>query len=300
MFLPFPIERRDIEDCGALFRNDSIAEGIFNEQISVEIPSAQNGAYVELKTNGSTFCRVHEFEKSREIISENHLDLKDIEHGTLLKINQIAVDAPANGISDKGKTYFRLRVRLPERSESPFVQRIRPSDWALQSGFEGIELINFRLNEMRTLPSAVQNFLRSTGNPANAKVRLIAFLAAVPAISDMTSSSTPSHKSRTLEREIWDKYVKNGLPDDVAVYHWKKSKKLEESEKPINDFSAFVKLKQRRAGLGTVTIYLIIAFAFGILGNLTASWIETQRSVHLSSQDEDTELEEITPQAEEN
>ncbi len=297
IFLPFAVEKSSVEDCGPRFREQKIAEGIFNENISVEIPPAQDGAYVELKINGGTFCRVHQFEKAHAVISDNHLKLSTVDHGTTLRVTQDAVEAAAHGISLGGKSYFRLRVNLPDASVSPFVQPIRPSDWALQSGFEAIELINFRLNEMRTLPGSVQNLLRSNGASPNARVRLIAFLAAVPAIADMTSSNTPSHKSRTLESDIWDSYVKHGLPEDVAVYHWKKSKDLDGGEDPISDFSAFVKLKQRRAGLGTVLVYLLVAFAFGVCGNLTASWLEGWKSALTSSQAEQIEIQQGSPDA---
>ena len=294
-FIPFSLERNHIDDCGPWFREQKIAEGIFNENISVEIPPAQDGAYIELKINGGMFCRVHQFERARAAISEKQLDLEAVDHGTIIRIKPVAVDAPAHGISQDGKTYFRLRISLPGSSSNPFVQPVRPSDWALQSGFEAIELINFRLNEMRTLPGSVQNALRGNGIAANAKVRLVAFLAAVPAISDMTSSNTPSHKSRTLEGDIWGSYVKDGLPEDVAVYHWKDSRKLDDSEDPIRDFSAFLKLKQRRAGLGTVTMYLLIAFAFGVLGNLTASWIEGKKAAVLGSQDVEAAVQQDSP-----
>lgn len=42
----------------------------------------------------------------------------------------------------------------------------------------------------------------------------------------------------------------------------------------IKDFSAFVKMQTRRTGRQILKNYLIIAFAFGVLGNLTASAIE--------------------------
>ncbi|WP_146696157.1 hypothetical protein [Thioclava sp. F34-6] len=300
LFFPFSVARGDIIDCGPFFRDESIAEGIFNEQISVEIPAAKDGSYLELKTNGGTFCRVHKFEKSRGNISDNHLDVKPAGHGTLLTIKHIAVQAPFNVKALDGKTYFRLRVKLPQTSEGPFVQTIRPSDWALQSGFEGIELINFRLNEMRTLPSEVQNCLRRSENTNNAKVRLIAFLAAVPAVADMASSSTPSHKSRTLEHDIWGDYISNGLPDDIAIYHWKKSSNFKNGEEPISDFSAFVKLKQRRAGLGTIVVYLAIAFLFGVFGNVAASYIVPSQAVLLSSQSDDIAVQDPEAQAEKN
>jgi hypothetical protein len=294
IFLPFLVECSTVTDCGPYFRDENIAEGIFNEKISIGIPAAKDGAFVDLKVDGNTFCRVHEFELSNNSISDNHLKLKPVDHGTMLEISPQAVGAPATGISADGKTYFRLRVRMPDENKNPFIQRIHPADWALQSGFEAIELINFRLNEMRTLPDTVQSKLRQNGGIANAQVRLVAFLTAIPAISDMTSASSPSHKSRTLESEIWDKYVDNGLPHDVAVYHWKKERNLENGPTSINEFSAFVKLKQRRAGLGTIAIYLLIAFAFGVFGNLTASWLDAKYPHLLSSQQEETGVETPT------
>lgn len=290
IFVPFNVAISDILDCGPLFREADIAEGIFNEQIAVEIPPKTEGAYVELRIDRKTFCRVHKFESANGTISDTHLTLSDVDHGTLLKITRQAIEAPVFGIPDSAKTYFRLRVKMPEERENPFIQPVRPADWPLQSGFEQIELINFRMNEMRTLPEMVRNRLREEGADANAQVRLVAFLTAIPAISEMTSSSTPSHKSRVLEREIWDKYVDSGLPDDVAVYHWKKERDLKKGEAPINEFSAFVKLKQRRAGLGTVLVYILIAFLFGVLGNLAAGWLEMEFSFFQSFQEESTDV----------
>jgi len=81
----------------------------------------------------------------------------------------------------------------------------------------------------------------------------------------------------------------------VAVYHWKKSRDLVAGEDPIGDFSAFVKLKQRRAGLGTVAVYLLVAFVFGVLGNLTASWLEGQKATVLGSQSEQAAVQQNSP-----
>lgn len=291
IFLPFHIDKDAISDCGPYFENVDIAEGIFNEQMSVEIPAKAKGKFVSLKIDGDEFCRVHEFEESFDGISGDQLALEKIDHGTFMKIKTQAIVSSTDGIGDKEKLYFRLRFQMPDAKENPFLQPIRPADWALQSGFEQVELINFRMNEMRTLPDKIQHNLRSGNGQSIARVRLVAFLTAIPAVAEMTSSSAPSHKSRALEREIWDDYVEQGLPDDVAVYHWKKEPKFDEGERPINEFSAFVKLKQRRAGLGTVAIYLLFAFAFGVLGNLFASWVDAKFSLFSSFQHDATELE---------
>ena len=298
IFLPFRVKKLDVEDCGPSFRDKDIAEGIFNEKISIEIPATESGAFVDLKVDGKAFCRVHEFEKSDSSISENQLALTDVDHGTILEISRHAIAAATSDTQQEKRIYFRLRILIPKVRNNPFIQPIHPSDWALQSGFEEVELINFRLNEMRTLPDKVQNRLRQSGNAVNARVRLVAFLTAIPAISDMTSSSSPPHKIRTLEREIWDTYVDNGLPDDVAVYHWRKSAKSEHDDAQVDEFSTFVKLKQRRAGLGTIAIYLLIAFAFGVSGNLAAGWLDTKFSLFSSPIKQAPEVELPTSEVE--
>jgi hypothetical protein len=63
----------------------------------------------------------------------------------------------------------------------------------------------------------------------------------------------------------------------MMVYHWR-----EIDPAGIKDFSAFVKMQTRRTGRQILNNYLIIAFAFGVLGNLTASAIEPALTSALS------------------
>src|SRR3546814_21136594 len=57
----------------------------------------------------------------------------------------------------------------------------------------------------------------------------------------------------------------------MGVYHWKRES---HAQAPISDFSAFVKLQTRRSNREILLIYLVIAFIFGLAGNLAASGIQ--------------------------
>jgi hypothetical protein len=154
--------------------------------------------------------------------------------------------------------------------KEPFVRTITPRDRYFRSGFEEVEYVDFRLNEARTLPDRVESLMRadSTGGQPVPLTR-VAFLTAIPVLADLTLSSRLQHKSRLLEHDIWNEYVPSGIPDGMMVYHWR-----EDKSEGVEDFSAFVKMQTRRSGRQILKNYLMIAFAFGVLGNLTASAIE--------------------------
>lgn len=105
-----------------------------------------------------------------------------------------------------------------------------------------------------------------------AGTKLVAFLTVVPVASEITSSHKEWHKSRLLEKEIWKEYVPPDFLEDMVVYHWKKEfPKKEDQEMP--NFSAFVKMQQRKTNFFIVLIYTIVIFMIGSLGSLISSFL---------------------------
>lgn len=285
IFIPTLVSPGMVEDCAPLLANAKFAQGIFNEVLSVtnNAPGAPHCVILNNQNSG-IFCRVHRFATSSGMLDASELEIKPQNDGTLLTILRSAIDVCAN-VQPPEKSYFRLRIRLNEiETANPFVKVIPPLDRHLQSGHEEIEYIDFRMNEARTLPQAIENRMgadRRTDAPIDFK--LIAFLTAVPVHSELSASSAPSHKMRLLEKN-WDDYVNLDLPVGMAVYHWKREGKFVTDPAgartfvPITDFSAFVKLLTRRSSWKIVLIYLVLAFALGLLGNITASWLEIGES----------------------
>lgn len=157
-----------------------------------------------------------------------------------------------------------------ESEENPFVEDIPVYDRFLLSGYDQIEYLDFRLNEARTLPTEVERRISSDQPLGTTRIKLVAFLTAVPVSSELSVANTEFHKMRLLEYAIWSAYAP-GLPRGMVVYHWKKSAPPSRS---VDSFSAFVKLQTRHSGSETLLKYLLFAFAFGIFGNLVAGWAQ--------------------------
>lgn len=186
--------------------------------------------------------------------------------GTLCRV-QPAVFAAAAG----RKLYLRLRFELPrDRADNPFVEPVEIPDAFLLTARDEIEYLDFRLNEARTLPTPIEVLMAAEQPAGSVNLKLVAFLTAIPVQSEVSVANSEFHKMRVLEDSIWLPYAE-GVPPGMVVYHWKKTSKV---TKPIVDFSAFVKLQTRRSGTKVLLTYLGFAFAFGVFGNLFASYLE--------------------------
>lgn len=271
LYLPFPVRREDIKDLGPEFASTELAQGIFNETLSST--KKPNGKSVELKIGFDTYCHVHLFSPDNGLIESSELDVSNKDGGALVTITSTALESLArqcNGDTERG--YFRLRILPPRHDTRPFVTSIKPKDRAWTSGFEEIEYIDCRLNEARTLPTSIEAYADAAEHGL-ADVSRIVFLAVVPVTSTITSSHAEWHKSRLLETEIWRDYVPHDLDDGMVVYHWRKSFESA-AHNTLQGFSAFVKLQTRKTGMWVICVYLVLAFLLGVVGSLTASFVQ--------------------------
>jgi len=268
VYLPVDIERQAIQDAGVQLAKTSVAQGIFNEKLQCVVTPAPER--IELKNDNSLFCRVHKFIEQDGNLDASHLCLEKFSDGTLLSIEKAAIESVSHQIKADESIYFRLRIYLPSGKSSPFIHVITPLDRRFQSGFEEIEYIDFRFNELRTLPPQVENRIRADEKQGKVNISLVAFLTAFPVHSELSASSIQWHKNRLLEHDPWNDYVPSGIPGGMVVYHWKKEGK---EGNGVADFSSFVKLHTRRSGRKILFTYLIVAFLFGLFGNLAASGV---------------------------
>mmetsp|Transcript_29090 Transcript_29090/g.55965 ORF Transcript_29090/g.55965 Transcript_29090/m.55965 type:complete len:337 (+) Transcript_29090:2933-3943(+) len=268
-FIPLDLKYDQICDLGEEFCEPNLAQGIFNEPLSPAY--AGNKRSVELQDADGTYCGVHVFSSGISGIDPKELIVEAIDGGTLLEITSVALQSLAlqtEGIPRRG--YFRLRILSKQPSERPFVTSIVPKDRAWMSGFDAIEYIDCRLNEARTLPRSVALAAESASHGV-AKTHRVVFLAVVPVVSAITSSHAEWHKSRLLENEIWERYVPDGLDAGMVVYHWRKIFP-ENDARPLQGFSAFVKLQTRKADLPVIGLYIGISLLIGALGSVLGSY----------------------------
>ncbi|MFC5356385.1 hypothetical protein [Azospirillum himalayense] len=270
IFVPFVVAAETVEDLGTYFGDPDIAQGIFNEVLSSDKHSLSGEQWINLLCmDDSLFCRVHVFLKQNNSIDSSEICIKYEGGGTIITILPHAVESSSARLPVGGRLYFRLRIYAQPEQQSPFVNVITPTDRHFQSGFEEVEYVDFRLNEARTLPAPIERQMKRDAANGRASINRVAFLTAVPVLSELSVSNTAFYKNRLLEHDPWDKYVPGGIPQGMMVYHWRKG----EPGQFVDDFTAFVKLQTRRTSNTILLIYLVIAFLFGIVGNLTASGI---------------------------
>jgi len=269
IFIPTRIDPAAICDCSPHFTTGEIAQGIFNEVLSASYTKGPNGPLV-LKRGQRIFCRMHNFAEHKGRIVARELKVREFAGGTLCTIESEAIAACRPG-NRSGRGYFRLRFRIPMRKDqNPFVENVPVLDRFLLSGYEHVEYLDFRLNDARTLPTAVEQRIAKDQPKDATAIDLVAFLTAVPVSASLSVTHTAFHKMRLLESSIWTRYAE-GIPHGMVVYHWKKKAA---KGKPIEDFSAFVKLQIRLSGWQVMFNYLLFALIFGVVGNLVASWLE--------------------------
>jgi hypothetical protein len=272
LYVPALVRASAIQDCAPHFTNHEVVQGIFNEVLTAD--SARPGPLVLKRTRNRIFCRMHRFAKNATgtAINATELTVHAFSDGTVCTIQPAALRACA-ARGGASRAYFRLRIAMPVDTDgNPFVEDVPVYDRFLLSGYDQIEYLDFRLNEARTLPTAVERRMASEQPPGAAQISLVAFLTAVPVSAELSVANTEFHKMRLLEYPIWSSYAP-GLPKGMVVYHWKRAAK---PRKPITDFSAFVKLQTRRSGRKTLVQYLGFAFLFGVAGNLAAGWLQPQ------------------------
>ncbi|MCA0015022.1 hypothetical protein LB561_19810 [Mesorhizobium sp. B292B1B] len=283
VFIPFEVERTAVTDCSTYFTTADIAQGIFNELLrGVGVANSGPRSVELLRGDNSVFARVHSFTKSNSGIVTKELDLEKRDNGTLLTISDhVLNDASALYGHGPSPAYFRLRIEIRDVESNPLIRVISTPDRLLQSSYDQIEYLDFRLNEARTLPDPLELDMRKERG-AGVKMRLVAFLTAIPVQSEISISNTASHKMRLLEHDLWNAYMPGGIPEGMVVYHWKRTTSVpsdptlaSEFTGEIGDFTAFVKLRTRRSSVQIWVAYLLVAFVFGVLGNLAANLIQS-------------------------
>lgn len=272
LFIPIAISKTHVRDLGALFSDQQISQGIFNQPLNILQEQNSRITTIELQKD-QQFVGVYRFD-SDDIFNE--LEYVQISGGTVLRIGERVLSA-FKSAAPKVRAYFRIRIMMPSQG-NPFVRVIKPEDQLFLSGIEQTEFVDFRCNDPRTLPENVERLMRSELTTPRVKLTKIAFLIAVPLEADVTLSHAAVHRTRRLETKVWGKYVPGGIPDDMLVYHWRAladvPRRRGAPTEGVGDFSAFAKLKVRRSGMPIWLPYVALAFLIGVLGNLSAELLE--------------------------
>ncbi|SEB05979.1 hypothetical protein SAMN05443667_11826 [Flavobacterium gillisiae] len=246
IYFPVRIKDADFEDIVEKFIHKvDLVSAIFNENYKV-ISTATSKSF-EIKDTKNEFV----FNIYKTSISD--LIFEDKYEGTVVSIC----------IPKEEKTnYFRFRIK------GDFINSLttisRPTNSIFQSAFSEIEMIDFRVNEIRDLN---HDLLEQINVERLLKIQKQHFFFICSKDEELIGNHQPFLSCRNLENYKWDDYVGNKKIDNQTylAYHWK--------EKEVESVSTLIKTKYEKNNWKTIAKYTIFAVIFAVVVNLVSNWL---------------------------
>jgi hypothetical protein len=246
IYLPVKIKKSDFEDIVDKFiSKPDLLNAIFNENYKVTSDGTSKSS--EIKDSNNNFV----FSIYKTSISD--LNFEEKYNGTIISID----------IPKQLKThYFRFRIK------GGFIDSLtttsKPTNSIFQSAFSEIEMIDFRVNEIRDLN---HDLLEQIKAERILSIRKQHFFFICSKDEELIGNHQPFLSCRNLENYKWDDYVGNKKINNQTylAYHWK----VENTE----SVSTLIKTKYEKNNWLTIAKYTFFAFIFAVAVNLISSWL---------------------------
>ncbi|RNM24734.1 hypothetical protein EFS38_07755 [Dickeya undicola] len=259
IYIPFKKKKSEINDLSSyLNENDDLITAVFNEYLNKK------------ESIGNAFTKIHLTNKEAIIMNtkldsdsgtfDNRLTLTERDDGTIiiLKIKECI------SRENEYQHYIRFRIFIDESEIKEIVRTFIPGDNFLKSNQERTDIIDFRINEQRNLPSGIS----STLSAAVCTPQKYHFFI-IRDMSDEHSSAGKNYQGcRILEKETWQKYFHNRKAlgnSSPIIYHWKLKADTDKKER-LTDFSAIARFKNTRTKFRKIIAYILygLAISFSI------------------------------------
>ncbi|WP_219952292.1 hypothetical protein [Dickeya zeae] len=273
IFFPFSISPKDYDSqLGLNLANDNqLLAAIFNSELEA----------IEFKDNLYHHSDINFSSKENDIGHKNgirfftNIDLQDTTNNPLgagVNLHQVEKEGsilsfPIKNFrvdSNDKDGYFRFRLILNPLSKKALSTYYIPSDSFMLTTEESMEIIDFRVNEVRNTPKNVNSMLKSGNN-----LKKVHFFIIREVKSEYVMSGTNYARSRLLEGDMWQKYLQSqhikpieNVPK-MLIFHWKSPKE----EGYLENFSAFAKFRHTRHSAWIILRSIAIGLAFGIVAN---------------------------------
>ena len=253
IFVPDQIDKSNLQDLGLTFRDRTeLVSAVFNEDYGVLTRTKEKVIEVQ-KADSTPLFDIYMLDIENDVSIESQFG------GSTIRIR----------VPDhlrKKKHYYRVRLKCAFVDQTGYIYT-PPASSFLEGAFFQTELIDFRVNEKRNLPSSLLETIHEDGNGRFTKTH---FFLMREASDDYIFSHKPPG-GRQLEKDIWKEYVgENYSFEQVTAYHWK--------DAALHDsFSVFVKFRSFHSGLRTILIaisaIILLGIISGFLGNFLYSLI---------------------------
>ncbi len=223
----------------------ALVSAIFNEDYKV-ITEATSKAYEIKDKDGNQVFFIYK-------TSANDLSFTKNFKGTI-----VSIKVPRQSTT----TYYRFRVKGDYIKSLSTVAR--PTNAILESAFSEVEMIDFRVNEIRDLDLDLLERMRSE---VLLTIKKEHFFFICSNEEEVIGNHQPYINCRNLENYRWNTYVdlddsKNSV---FLAYHW--------SEKGKESVSNLIKTKYEKNNWRTISMFFFFGFLVAVLIELFSNWL---------------------------
>lgn len=281
LYYYIPFEGVAVEDLSLKINNSKAIGAIFNEKYSVVDFSGSNRFWpiqndADRKVAFVIYSWKDDTDDAIKVVDSGY------KNGVCLEINvdkivQQIDNVPNAQFTKEDVFYFRFRVRIPDpKQTNTIVRRYTPPNSFLQSTLATTYIVDFRFDDLRSLPDAISSKI-ITPNTNFVPISKLHFLLMTKAHVDVETGARDI-SLRELEDETWDDYIdKKFGTKDVVAYHCAVKRNAEQP--PIKQWEFFAKIKVNNSTWRVVVVYLIALAIITIVLNLASSllweWICT-------------------------
>lgn len=248
---PFTIESENIDDLSHVLKEE-------------EIKLIFNNSKFSYKQAGESVDAEYQDENNNSVIL---LSIKD-ENGNFLKhiikgdnYFQLNVENFCDDIND-----FYVRFRIRNIESYTLLSTLSPKNNYLESAFVERQILDFKLNNTRTIEKYKLNDLLKS-NYSLARFSAIHFFVMVPSDYEITTWGCFS-ECRQLEQGKWDNYLANCKLDketNILAYHWKQKQKNKEDL--VDEFAQLIKMEHKSTNFKLIFTYCAIVILLGSMGS---------------------------------
>ena len=253
MYLPFPVDKNEIEDISLKFYDRNLSRAIFSSMCLIDYK--KNAATSEIAYNGKTVDIVH--------LSAIDYTLNPVSKGTLLKVNF----AELAEYLDNDEAYFMFRV--PHKSmDDVFRKRLdvgnvmtRMRDLLLTPMVTERYGYSVTINEARLLPDEINRI----GAFHRQKLKKTVLTISIDEGYELNDNDC--YRIRRMEEELYKDFLPEKFPTtDAVTYQWQESREINLK----GQFNFYLNISRQTISKASMFVYMILFVLLGASGN--ACW----------------------------
>ena len=276
LYYYIPFAGISVDDLSLKINKSKAIGAIFNEKYSViDISDSNHFWPIRDDVNNSIAFVIYSWnndsgDSAVQVIQKGYRDGVCLEID-VDKLRRQVVSIPNAQFTENDVFYFRFRIQIPGPKQSnTIVRKYTPPNSFLQSTLATTYIVDFRFDDLRSLPEAISSKI-VTPNTDFVPVSKLHFLMMTKAHVDVETGARDI-SLRELEDETWDDYIDNKFDTkDVVAYHC--AEKAKKEHPPIKQWEFFAKVKVNNSTWQVVIVYLLVLAVITIIFNLVSSFL---------------------------